>query len=78
METEEERKKDYISRVSASAGEAEVEQLAWRLCPFIHDDFDYPRLPLPECRRCEWIRGQSVRGCRHRAQQVALAALGRS
>lgn len=75
MDTEEGRLADYLARVVASVGDPEIERLAWALCPFLLEDFDYPRLKLPECEKCEWTPGPGgVRGCRSHAQQVALAA----
>jgi hypothetical protein len=70
---EESRRADYVARVASSAGDSEVEKLAWAICPYLSDEFDYPRLPLPVCEKCEWVPGQLVRGCRHIAQQAALA-----
>jgi hypothetical protein len=70
------RKAELVTRLFLVRDDEAVERVAWALCPFMSDDFDYPRLPLPECRKCKWgvERHGGTRGCRFHAQQAALAA----
>ena len=74
MTNEADRIENYKARIGPSWQDVELEKLAWIICPFVNDEFDYPRLAMPECEKCTFNEEtRQVRGCRHHAQQIALA-----